>query len=116
MRDLCEGRLLLGVEYQGVVHYDFSVNILTIGGECAALDMIEELGIDVDSQDRADKMLIDFAYLSQQLEITGIPKQHLTAVFLLDNLSTDDYVLITNLIAQLRKKRLDAGDSPKPAA
>lgn len=56
-------------------------------------------------------MLVDLAYLSEQLDIIGIAQDKLTPQFLLDNLATDDYVLITQAIADLRKKHIDAGES-----
>lgn len=105
------GRLLLGVLYQGKLHFDFSVNVLSLGGECAALDTLAELGIEGENLTIAERTLTDLAYLQQQLVIDGIPQAALTPAFLLDNLSTDDYLLVQTQIALLRKKRQDAGES-----
>ncbi|HDR1252692.1 TPA: hypothetical protein QB269_000911 [Pasteurella multocida] len=106
-----QGRLLLGVPFNGTHHFDFNVKILTLGLECQALEWIEENGLAKDKLSKAEQTLVDLAYLCQQLEIVGIDKAHLTPEFLLDNLSTDDYVLITDLISTLRKKHIDAGEN-----
>ena len=60
-------------------------------------------------------MLVDLAYLAQQVEFDGIPREAVTPVFLLDNLATDDYVLINNEINQLRKKRMSVLEDQKTA-
>lgn len=110
MMDL-SGRLLLGVPYQGKLHFDFTVKVLTLGGECAALETIAELEIEAENAKTADNTLIELAYLQQQVEIEGVPNAVLTPAFLLDNLATDDYLLIQAQIETLRKKRQDAGES-----
>lgn len=109
------GRFLLGVPYQDQLYFDFSVSILTMGGECAALDVIADLALDPESKDSADAMLVELAYIAQQLEIDGIPKTTLTPQFLLKHLATDDYLLVMDLVAALRKKRQDAGECLNPA-
>ncbi|HHE3571966.1 TPA: hypothetical protein ACPD3D_000983 [Pasteurella multocida] len=106
-----QGRLLLGMLFNGTRYFDFDVKILTLGLECQALEWIEENRLAKDKLNKAEQTLVDLAYLCQQLEIIGIDKANLTPEFLLDNLSTDDYVLITDLIGQLRKKCIDAGES-----
>ena len=98
-------RLLLGIPYGNSRRFDFEVRLLTLGGECAALEKIAELGLD------EKEKLTKAAYLSEQLDIIGIAQDKLTPQFLLDNLATDDYVLITQAIADLRKKHIDAGES-----
>lgn len=110
------GRLLLGVPYQNRLHFGFTVKVLSMGGECAALDVIAELGIDGENISTAEQMLIDLAYLGQQLEIEGIPNAALTPQFLLEQLATDDYALVMAEIAELRKKRQDVGEQLSPAA
>lgn len=108
------GQFLLGLPYKDKTHYDFKVRILTMGGECMALEVIEECKIPLDSTKKADQTLIDLAYLAQQIEVDGIPSQALTPQFLLDNLATDDYLLVTDLIGELRKKRIEDGGHPLP--
>lgn len=116
MELIVKGRFLLGVSYQDKLHYDFHAKILTMGAECTALDVIADLGLEKDSPKAADKMLVDLAYLAQQIEIEGIPQAALTPQFLLDNLSTDDYLLAMEQIALLRKKRQDVGETLNPTA
>lgn len=114
--DLIEnGTFLLGISYKGKLYYQFSVKILTLGAECVALEMIEDLGLTRESTKSEEMMLVELAYLSQQLDIKGIPPEALTPQFLLDHLATDDYVLVRDHIATLRKKRQDAGVSLPPA-
>lgn len=106
-------RLLLGISYGGVLYFDFNVKLLTLGGECAALEKVAELGLDKkETLNQAEQMLIDLAYLSEQLDVVGIPQDKLTPTFLLDHLATDDYVLVTEAISDLRKKHIDAGENP----
>lgn len=110
-------RLELGVLYNGTLHYDVLVKILTVGGECQALEVIRDLGLsEKDSLSPAEQMLTDLAYLAQQVEFDGIPHDDVTPKFLLDNLATDDYLLINNAINQLRKKRMGVSDSQNPAS
>ena len=100
-------RLKLGVLYNGTLHHDVLVKILTVGGECHALEVISDLELsDKETLSTAEQMLVDLASLAQQVEFDGIPREAVTPAFLLDNLATDDYVLINNEINQLRKKRM----------
>lgn len=109
-------RLKLGVLYNGTLHHDVLVKILTVGGECQALEVISDLGLsDKETLSTAEQMLVDLAYLSQQVEFDGIPREEVTPAFLLDNLATDDYVLINNEINQLRKKRMGVSESQEMA-
>ena len=109
-------RLKLGVLYNGTLHHDVLVKILTMGGECQALEVINDLGLsDKETLSTAEQMLVDLAYLAQQVEFDGIPREAVTPVFLLDNLATDDYVLINNEINQLRKKRMGVSENQETA-
>ena len=86
-------RLKLGVLYNGTLHHDVLVKILTVGGECQALEVINDLGLnDKETLSHAEQMLVDLAYLAQQVEFDGIPCEAVTPAYLLDNLATDDYV------------------------
>ncbi|VEH65441.1 Uncharacterised protein [Rodentibacter pneumotropicus] len=108
-------RLLFGLPFNDQRHFDFEVNLLTLGGECAALEKIAELELDnKESLTQAEQMMVDLAYLSEQIHVRWIPKDVLTPKFLLKNLTTDDYVLITQAIAELRKKHIADGESPNP--
>ena len=109
-------RLKLGVLYNGTLHHDVLVKILTVGGECQALEVISDLGLsDKETLSAAEQMLVDLAYLAQQVEFDGIPREAVTPTFLLDNLATDDYVLINNEINQLRKKRMGVSENQETA-
>lgn len=111
-----ETRLKLGVLYNGTLHHDVLVKILTVGGECQALEVINDLGLsDKETLSTAEQMLVDLAYLAQQVEFYGIPREAVTPAFLLDNLATDDYVLINNEINQLRKKRMGVSENLETA-
>lgn len=109
-------RLKLGVLYNGTLHHDVLVKILTVGGECQALEVINDLGLsDKETLSTAEQMLVDLAYLAQQVEFDGIPREEVTPTYLLDNLATDDYVLINNEINQLRKKRMSVSGNQETA-
>ncbi|MGY4700386.1 hypothetical protein ACVND7_12245 [Avibacterium paragallinarum] len=118
------GRLLFGLPVNGKRYFDFKVHLLTLGDECNALEMIAELGI-VPKEDKplsqAEKMLMDLAYLIQQVEFVGVNKAVITPEYLLNHLATDDYALINEAILELRKKHIAAGEShsqsdqPEPA-
>ena len=112
-----KARLKLGVLYNGTLHHDVLVKILTVGGECQALEVISDLGLsDKETLSHAEQMLVDLAYLAQQVEFDGIPREAVTPAFLLNNLATDDYVLINNEINQLRKKRMGVSADPETAS
>ncbi len=104
--------LKYGVLFDCEVHKSFSAKLLTVGGNCAVQEALAELNIDAESTNVRDKAIIDMAYLSQQVEIEGIPQDTLTANFLLENLSEEDHWVILEEILQLRKKRL--GDTEAP--
>lgn len=109
-------RLKLGVLYNGTLHHDVLVKILTVGGECHALEVISDLELsDKETLSTAEQMLVDLAYLAQQVEFDDIPREAVTPAFLLDNLATDDYVLINNEINQLRKKRMGVSEDQETA-
>lgn len=109
-------RLKLGVLYNGTLHHDVLVKILTVGGECQALEVINDIGLsDKETLSTAEQMLVDLAYLAQQVEFDGIPREAVTPAYLLDNLATDDYMLINNEINQLRKKRMGVSESQETA-
>lgn len=109
-------RLKLGVLYNGTLHHNALVKILTVGGECLALEVVNDLGLSTkDTLSQSEQMMIDLAYLAQQVEFDGIPREAVTPAFLLNNLATDDYVLINNEINQLRKKRMGVSENPETA-
>lgn len=108
-----QGRLLMGIAFAGKVYYDFTVNLLTLGGECQALELIDELGLpaDDDERSRGQKMLAELCFLSQQFKVDSVPQAQMTPQFLLDNLTPTDYVIVVDLLDTLRKKQIAAGES-----
>lgn len=110
------GRLLMGLVFEGRLYFDVKVRLMTLADECCALALIEEDGIKLDSEKHEDRMLVDLAYLSQQFELEGVPKEALTPRYLFEHLATDDYNLLMKLVAELRKKRIACGDSPSTEA
>lgn len=111
------GLLLLGLPYNGKLYFEVKVHAMTIGDECEALEAIENSKKEASLSESqiVQNMLVDLAYLSAQIEIVGVPKSVLTPQFLLENLSTDDYAILFSLIDDVRKKRIDAGESPETA-
>ncbi|MDE3975491.1 hypothetical protein NUS65_09360, partial [Glaesserella parasuis] len=82
---------LLGFEYQGKVFKQANVRLLTMGGQCTALEMIDAMGIDEENASHKEAILVDMAYLSQQVSFDGIPAEIVDAQFLFEHLATDDY-------------------------
>ncbi|PJG83766.1 hypothetical protein [Caviibacterium pharyngocola] len=112
-----DGRLLLGVPYNGTLHFDFKVKLLSLAGECQALEWAEELDLpEEEKQNREEKLLHELCFLVPQLDIDGIPETVLTPRFLLQNLSPSDYVLVWGQLDNLRKKHIDAGANPENPA
>lgn len=108
-------RLLLGLPFGGQRHFEFKVKLLTLGGECAALEKVDALKLgEKERLTRAEQTLVDLAYFSEQVEIDGIAPAQLTPAYLLEHLATDDYVLINDAILALRKKHIAAGESQSP--
>lgn len=105
--------LNLGIEYNGKIHRNCTVRLLTMGGQCTAQEMIVDLGIEegLETLSNTEKTLVDMAYLSQQITVEGIDKVDITAQFLFDNLATDDYWQLIEATLELRKKRLENGES-----
>ncbi|WP_346556910.1 hypothetical protein ABCW44_07020 [Mannheimia haemolytica] len=107
--------LNLGIEYNGKIHRDCTVRLLTMGGQCTAQEMLADLGLDENSEtlSKREKTLVDMAYLSQQVTFDGLDKETVTAQFLFDNLATDDYWMLIEATLELRKKRLENGASQR---
>lgn len=109
-----QGRLLFGIAHEGKQFFDFSVHLLTLGDECKALETIEAMGIGGGAHATptpADKMLIDLAYLAVQVDFDGLDSATLTPEFLLEHLTTDDYMVIQEAIMTLRKKRIAVSEN-----
>ncbi|MWP89408.1 hypothetical protein F9875_04535 [Glaesserella parasuis] len=102
---------LLGFEYQGKVFKQANVRLLTMGGQCTALEMIDAMGIDEENASHKEAILVDMAYLSQQVSFDGIPAEIVDAQFLFEHLATDDYWQLLEATLTLKKKRIGNGES-----
>lgn len=105
--------LNLGIEYNGKIHRDCTVRLLTMGGQCTAQEMVADLGLEENSDalSKREQTLVDMAYLSQQVSFDGLDKETITPQFLFDNLAADDYWTLIEATLELRKKRLENGES-----
>ncbi|WP_419852037.1 hypothetical protein [Actinobacillus pleuropneumoniae] len=101
----------LGIEFNHQLYKQVHVRLLTMGGQCSALEMIDVLGIDEDNASHKEKTLVDMAYLSQQITIDGIPAENVDAQFLFEHLTTDDYWQLIEATLTLKKKRIESGVS-----
>ncbi|MDE3988679.1 hypothetical protein NUQ43_04690 [Glaesserella parasuis] len=102
---------LLGFEYQGKVFKQANVHLLTMGGQCSALEMIDAMGINEENASHKETILVDMAYLSQQVSFDGIPAEIVDAQFLFEHLATDDYWQLLEATLMLRKKPIGNGAS-----
>lgn len=102
---------LLGFEYQGKVFKQANVRLLTMGGQCIALEMIDAMGINEENASHKETILVDMAYLSQQVSFDGIPAEIVDAQFLFEHLATDDYWQLLEATLALKKKPIGNGAS-----
>ncbi|MDE3984192.1 hypothetical protein NUS51_03490 [Glaesserella parasuis] len=102
---------LLGFEYQGKVFKQANVHLLTMGGQCSALEMIDAMGINEENASHKETILVDMAYLSQQVSFDGIPAEIVDAQFLFKHLATDDYWHLLEATLRLKKKPIGNGAS-----
>ncbi|AGO16961.1 hypothetical protein K756_09230 [Glaesserella parasuis ZJ0906] len=100
---------LLGFEYQGKVFKQANVRLLTMGGQCTALEMIDAMGIDEENASHKEAILVDMTYLSQQVSFDGIPAEIVDAQFLFEHLATDDYWQLLEATLMLKKKPIGNG-------
>ncbi|MCT8630333.1 hypothetical protein KZ339_03155 [Glaesserella parasuis] len=102
---------LLGFEYQGKVFKQANVHLLTMGGQCSALEMIDAMGINEENASHKETILVDMAYLSQQVSFDGIPAEIVDAQFLFEQLATDQYWQLPEATLKLKKKPIGNGAS-----
>ncbi|MCT8615997.1 hypothetical protein KZ477_02535 [Glaesserella parasuis] len=100
---------LLGFEYQGKVFKQANVHLLTMGGQCSALEMIDAMGINEENASHKETILVDMAYLSQQVSFDGIPAEIVDAQFLFEHLATDDYWQLLEATLMLKKQPIGYG-------
>ncbi|WP_066568040.1 hypothetical protein [Snodgrassella sp. CFCC 13594] len=103
------GQFTFGLEYQGKIYCDYSVRPLTIGGELAAMDALEQVAEPAGSSEVRQTIVETLAYWTQQLTVPGIPAEALSISFLMDNLASEDYQAILDSIECLRVKSPAAG-------
>lgn len=101
-------KLTFGIEYKDKIYFDAYLKPLSIGAELDALDEAEnlpELSEDASSIQKARRMVHEnLIYWSRQLSVDGIDKEVLTAAFLLERLSGEDYAKIAAEQEALRQK------------
>ena len=93
------GQLMYGVEYEGKLHYDVEMRIVTIQDNIEAL---EEVG------PQSGMRITDAMLRRAIVSVEGIPKEALTPDFLRAELADDEYDVLTALQASIKKKRLRA--------
>lgn len=92
---------------------------LTIGGELRAQAAIEEIGgaeAQTENGKTAALMAETMAYWAEQLTVDGIAPEQLTAAYLLENLTGEDYGIILAAQDALRVKYTAAGAAPTGTA
>ncbi|MCT8656674.1 hypothetical protein KZ415_06020 [Glaesserella parasuis] len=80
-----------------------------MGGQCTALEMIDAMGIDEENASHKEAILVDMAYLSQQVSFDGIPAEIVDAQFLFEHLATDDYWQLLEATLMLKKSLSEMG-------
>ncbi|CDH07224.1 conserved hypothetical protein [Xenorhabdus bovienii str. oregonense] len=99
------GKLLYGVEYGDGLHYDFRIKLSTMRQSYEALDETESVCGSVEGH-KAD-LHYRMAVLTKCLVNLGtIPAEDITTELLLDQLTGDDFDLLEQAIADIKKKRL----------
>ncbi|CDL80185.1 hypothetical protein [Xenorhabdus cabanillasii] len=98
------GKLLYGVEHGGQLHYAFVVRLPTMRQSYEALDETESVCGSVDGH--AADLHYRMAVVTKCLVNLGsIPAADLTTELLLDQLTSEDFELLEQAIAAVKKKR-----------
>lgn len=97
--------LMMGVEVDGIIHYDFDVRLPVIRDTVAALQVTaEKFGT---TEGEAAGMYYRVAVVASVLtQLGSVPKEAITADLLLDSLTDGDYDMIDSAIVDIKKKRL----------
>lgn len=103
------GRLLDGIEHNGVTHYDFEVRLPLVRDTGQALDDTDDRFGTI-SGNRADAFYRCALYAVTLVRVGDIPPSELTPDLLYDALTEDDYDEIKNALERLRAKR--SGGNP----
>lgn len=103
-----EFMLKFGLQYEGKTHFQAALKPLSIGAELAALAEEEDLPElpekATNAQIARQSVQKNLIYWARQLEVSGIPADVLTAGYLLDHLSGEDYAQLFDEQEQLRVK------------
>ena len=109
-------KLTHGLTYKGKAVSEIRLKPLTVGGELAAFALIDDLPELSEHATKAELLQRDIletlTYWSQQIEADGIPSDILTAQWLMENLSTEDYHTVMEAQEDLRLKPSAATASP----
>lgn len=103
-----EFTLKFGLSYKGKTYFQAALKPLSIGSELAALAEEEELPTlpehATTAQTAKRNVQKNLIYWAKQLEVDGIPADALTAEYLLEHLSGEDYAQLFDEQEQLRAK------------
>ena len=109
-------KLTHGLTYNGKVVSELRLKPLTVGGELAAFALIDDLPELPENATKAELLQRDvietLTYWSQQIVADNIPSDIMTAQWLMDNLSTQDYHIVMAAQEDLRLKPSAATVSP----
>ncbi|TXG76835.1 MAG: hypothetical protein E6R11_07400 [Rhodocyclaceae bacterium] len=116
------GRLVFGVEVDGVVHHDFVLRPATLEDEYQAIELIPipEGAADSPTLNIAYQMRVDDASLLAQLLSLGTLEPAPLPATLLELIDPDDMAVLRVAASALKKKRLQSriastpSDSSKP--
>lgn len=109
-------KLKWGLPVAGGVVRDIALRPLTIGGELAAMALLDERWGDTPPTGSQAAVVETLAYWTQQLVLPDSQADVLTIDYLLDNLTGDDYRLILTAQDDLQAKSTAATEHPAPAA
>ena len=109
-------KLTHGLTYQDKTVAEIRLKPLSVGGELAAFSLIDdlpELPGDATKAELLQRDVIEtLTYWSQQIVADNIPSDIMTAQWLMDNLSSQDYHIVMAAQEDLRLKPSAATASP----
>jgi len=92
--DVCTGKLMFGVEYEGRRHHDFTMRLPTMGDNIAVTETYPE-GVG---------MRLELAIFARCVQTLGeIPKSAIT-YDLFESLMPEDYDILQNVLMDAKKK------------
>lgn len=115
-----EFTLKFGLQHNGKTNFQAALKPLSIGAELAAMSDEEDLPELSENASNAQiaqhNVRKNLIYWAKQLEVDGIPAHELTADYLLEHLSGEDYAQLFDVQEQLRSKSTDATANPNTVA